>query len=172
MRKKAWQKILSIVFITLYSVCTINIARAKKVGAVTGFPLPRFVSTKSTLANVRTGPGRRYPIKFILHQKVPLKIIDEYGNWRKIKDWEGEEGWIHRLLLHNDRLGIVRVPITGLYEKQDTKSRLKARLSRNVILLLKTCNQYWCYVDNSTIYTLGYVQTKDIWGILKGEIIE
>ena len=79
----------------------------KSVGNVTSLPIPRFVSTKSKPTNVRTGPGRRYPIKFTFSEKVPLKIIDEYQDWRKIEDWQGEQGWIHKALLSSRRLGLI-----------------------------------------------------------------
>ena len=46
----------------------------------------RYVSLKSNDANIRVGPSINYPIviKFIQHN-YPLKILEEYDDWRKLK---------------------------------------------------------------------------------------
>ena len=54
----------------------------------------RFVSLRSDEVNVRVGPGVRYPVKWVFRQKaIPVEIVQEYDTWRKIRDWEGAEGW-------------------------------------------------------------------------------
>ena len=72
-------------------------------GRSTGLPVPRFVSldqrqdTRSMCASV---PGQQYPINWVFTRpNVPLKIIAEFDNWRKIEDYEGAEGWIASRLL-------------------------------------------------------------------------
>ncbi|MHC4174421.1 MAG: SH3 domain-containing protein [Planctomycetota bacterium] len=27
---------------------------------------------------------------------MPVQVIAEFDTWRKIRDWEGAEGWVHR----------------------------------------------------------------------------
>ncbi|MBS0541279.1 MAG: hypothetical protein JSR47_21120, partial [Proteobacteria bacterium] len=59
-----------------------------------GLPLPRFASLRSDLVNVRAGPGTRYPIEWVFkHKLMPVEIIAEYENYRKIRDWQGAGGW-------------------------------------------------------------------------------
>ena len=73
-------------------------------GRETGLEVPRFVSLSSNKINVRAGPGRRYPIKWIFQrQNLPVKIIAEFDTWRKIKDHEGIEGWVHQRMLSGRR---------------------------------------------------------------------
>ena len=53
-------------------------------------PLPRFVSLKSAEVNLRTGPGTRYPIEWVYKRRaLPVEIIAEFDNWRRVRDWEG-----------------------------------------------------------------------------------
>jgi SH3-like domain-containing protein len=74
----------------------------------TGLPLPRFASLRVSEANMRTGPGTRYPIEWVLrHENTPLEIIAEYDVWRRVRDWEGAEGWIHKSALSGHRSLIV-----------------------------------------------------------------
>ncbi|MGT2466406.1 SH3 domain-containing protein [Mesorhizobium atlanticum] len=37
----------------------------------------------------------------------PLEIYQEYGNWRRVRDWDGSTGWIYHSLLSGRRTGIV-----------------------------------------------------------------
>ena len=59
-----------------------------------GLPVPRFVSLKSDEANLRTGPGREYPVIWQYRKKgVPLLVEAEFGVWRKVVDHDATSGW-------------------------------------------------------------------------------
>ncbi|HFQ14828.1 MAG TPA: hypothetical protein ENK41_00615, partial [Rhodobacteraceae bacterium] len=65
-------------------------------GAVTGMPVPRFVSLKADEANVRRGPSLANRVDWVFTARgMPLEIIAEYGNWRKVRDRDGVGGWVH-----------------------------------------------------------------------------
>src|SRR6267142_2138473 len=69
-----------------------------------GLPIPRFASLRPDEANVRTGPGPRYPIDWVFKRKgMPVEIVAEYDNGRKIRDWQGASGWVHQSLLSGKR---------------------------------------------------------------------
>src|SRR3977135_3649158 len=73
-----------------------------------GLPLPRFASLRSDEVNVRTGPGTRYPVDWVFKRKgMPVEIVAEYENWRKIRDWQGASGWVHQSLLTGKRSFII-----------------------------------------------------------------
>ena len=79
-----------------------------------GLPIPRFVTTRSEAVNLRSGPGERYPVQWVLRKKgMPVEIIAEYENWRKIRDWLDTEGWVHQALLSGKRM-IVIYPADGV----------------------------------------------------------
>ena len=59
-----------------------------------------FLSLKNDKVNVRYGPGFDYPVKFIYKKKfLPIKVIDEKENFRRIIDHKKNSGWIHRIML-------------------------------------------------------------------------
>ncbi|WP_208438872.1 SH3 domain-containing protein, partial [Bartonella grahamii] len=89
-----------------------------------GLPLPRFASIKPTRVNVRIGPGSNYSIIFTnKKQGLPSEIIQEYDQWRKIRDAEGDERWVYQSLLSGKRTAIA-IP----WQKDKTK-RLMLRKS-------------------------------------------
>jgi len=81
-------------------------------------PVPRFVSLKAEEANLRTGPGIRYPVRWVYWKKwLPVEIIEEYDHWRKIRDAEGESGWIHKSLLSGRRTILIKEDIASLHQR-------------------------------------------------------
>ena len=65
-----------------------------------GLPIPRFVSLSADKVFVRTGPALRYPIKWVYQREnMPVEIIQEFDTWRKIRDMDGDDGWVHQSLL-------------------------------------------------------------------------
>ena len=71
-------------------------------------PLPRFISLSAGVANMRSGPGEQYPINWVYKRKLyPLVVISEYENWRQVRDIDGTEGWMHRVLLSGKRTALV-----------------------------------------------------------------
>ena len=81
-----------------------------KVGAETGLPLPRWAALKNAPVHARVGPGTKYPVEWeYLRQGLPVRIVDEFEHWRRVADWQGAEGWVHRsLLIGQARFQVVR----------------------------------------------------------------
>jgi SH3-like domain-containing protein len=73
---------------------------SRDTGRVTGLKLPRFVSLKSETARMRVGPSTDYTVRFVyMVAGLPLELIDEWGNWRLVRDHDGSSGWMHAALL-------------------------------------------------------------------------
>ncbi|WP_455475066.1 SH3 domain-containing protein [Bartonella sp. B30(2025)] len=141
-----------------------------------GLPLPRFASIKPTRVNVRVGPGSNYSILFTYQkQGLPIEIIQEYDQWRKIRDAEGNEGWVYQSLLSGKRTAIT-VP----WQKDKTKrimlrksptdnATLVAEVEPNVIGYIRRCDGHWCELNIKNIY--GWIYQPQLWGIYPDEII-
>jgi SH3-like domain-containing protein len=155
------------IIIVLIFICGAQTACiGQSIGKVTGLKLPRFVSLKADKAHLRTGPGRRFPIEWVLiYQNMPLEVVDEYTNWRKIRDWEGSVGWLHRRLISGKRWIIVKEP-TILYDDPTPGSPPLAKLTRKVIGTLEKCSGGWCKGVFSGV--TGWVSQQKIWGVHKG----
>lgn len=134
-------------------------------------PVPRFVSVKAGEANVRAGPGERYPVNWKYVQAgVPVEVIAEWDTWRKIRDWEGQEGWIHSALLTVKRRVIVTGETRTLYRRADAASPPVVRLEPGMVAEVEDCEPVWCRVEVRNYR--GWLRRQDIWGIYPEEIIE
>lgn len=137
----------------------------------TGLPLPRFVSISSDKAYVRSGPAPRYPVKWIYKKSgLPVEVTQEFDVWRKIKDINGDEGWINRALLSDRRYIIVKADSAiDMRERAGEDARVMARLEPGVIASLSKCDQRWCSVTSGGFS--GWVERKFLWGIYAREEI-
>ncbi len=136
-----------------------------------GLPVPRFASVKSKEANVRTGPGKRYPIKWVfVRRDMPVEIIEEFEFWRKIRDIQGDEGWIHKSQLSGQRTAMVKGNNTKMYSDSSIKSGVKGVIENGVIVKIKSCEEGFCKADVSDIS--GYIESSTLWGVYFGEEVE
>ena len=142
-----------------------------QVMAQTGLPLPRFVSLKADKVNLRYGPGDRYPIQWILvYQNMPVEIIDEFKNWRKIREWQGSIGWVHKSLLSGQRWVIIKEGLQTLRRSDKLDAPKLAKIQTKVIGRLKKCTYDWCKIDFPG--QTGWMQHSQIWGVYSGEIFK
>lgn len=136
----------------------------------TGLPLPRFAALRSDETNVRAGPGSRYPIDWVFKRKgMPVEIVAEYENWRKIRDWQGSGGWVHQSLLTGRRSLSVAAREAILYKTPAATATEVARLQTEVICQVKSCNGEWCRVQVGP--HVGWIERAKVWGVYKGEVV-
>lgn len=135
----------------------------------TEYPLPRFVSLRSNEVYVRTGPGQKYPVQWIFRKKgIPVEITLEYDVWRKIKDYDGHEGWVHKTLLTGKRYGFIQGDENvSIFRKPTNNSRIQAYLEPEVLVALDECDGQWCRV-NADGYK-GWLRQSLIWGVYEAE---
>lgn len=131
-------------------------------------PVPRFVTIKSETANIRTGPGKRYPIKWEITRKgIPVEVISEFEQWRKIRDFQGEEGWIFQTMLSGARAIVVQSKPQILRKSDSASSRPIAKLDVGVIAKLKSCTKEWCNIEKDELE--GWLPRASVWGVYPNE---
>lgn len=118
-------------------------------GRVTGLPIPRFVSLRADRVNMRTGPGLRYPIDWVYRRKdMPVRIVDEFEAWRRIRDWEGALGWVHSVMLQGKRTARLVGDEPALLRAQGTlHAQPVALVPHGAVGTLDSCEGNWCLLD-------------------------
>ena len=78
-------------------------------------PIPRFVSLRSEEVNLRTGPGVRYPVEWVfVRRQMPVEILQEFENWRRVRDREGTHRIVEARAQRLDALGAHGEPGGGM----------------------------------------------------------
>lgn len=138
-----------------------------------GLPLPRYVSLRAGEVNLRTGPGVQYPVDWVYRKSgLPLEVVAEYKTWRKVRDWEGSQGWVHQTMLSSKRGFIVTGGTRNVLANAQPGARPVARLQAGVSGRLVACpsSSTFCRVEVEGFE--GWLNRAEFWGVLKGETFE
>src|SRR4051812_29853373 len=144
-------------------------------GPSSGLPVPRFVSLKPDKVNVRGGPTRNHDITWqYTRAGLPVEITAESDNWRRIRDWEGSEGWVYHSMLSGRRTAIVNAKekdgLVPLHAKGDNEASVIANLQSGVLASVKQCTGIWCRIVGNGFD--GYVTQERLWGVYPNEKVE
>ncbi|WP_085784764.1 SH3 domain-containing protein [Candidatus Nucleicultrix amoebiphila] len=127
-----------------------------------------YASLRSDEVNLRVGPGSEYPVEWIYQRsRLPVEVISEFGFWRKVRDYEGTEGWVHQSTLSKVRMVVFLQPDVFLRSKADTLATPIAKVLEGVIGTLKKCRQGWCLIKTDGYE--GWVESSFLWGITSEE---
>jgi SH3-like domain-containing protein len=147
------------------------VAPARAADEDTGLKVPRFVSLHSDKVNLRTGPGRQYPIEWVLTKRdMPAEVIAQFEHWRRIREWDGTEGWVQEHMVTLKRYVVV---VAGgerpLHGQPDAASAVVARAEPGVVARLLECRGPMCKVEAGD--TTGWMRRRDIWGVFPDEAV-
>ena len=103
---------------------------------------------------------------------MPVEITAELDNWRRIRDWEGAEGWVYHSLLSGRRTGggdaqgqertRAAVSTSG-----DSKAAWSRRLQPGVLAAIKRCTGSWCRIAGPGFD--GWIVQERLWGVYPNE---
>jgi SH3-like domain-containing protein len=157
--------------------CSASVHAAGEAGAApkSGLPVPRFVSLKPDRVNVRGGPTRDNEVTFVYTRAgLPVEITAESDNWRRIRDWEGSEGWVYHSLLSGRRTAVVtpkdKKQLVPLYDRGGSDGTVIAQLQAGVLASVKRCTGTWCRISGSGFD--GWAVQEQLWGVYPNEKVE
>ncbi len=159
---------------TIASDQTASINPASAITGPSGLPLPRFVSLKADKVNVRRGPSSDHKVAWMFQRKgLPIEIVAEFENWRRVRDSEGEEGWVLQNMLTGKRTALVAPWRSGqmipIFSRKVQGGDLVARVSAGVVGEVESCTGEWCYISAGGYE--GYIEQIMLWGVYPGEIV-
>ena len=124
-----------------------------------------FLTLRNDKVNLRQGPSFDYPVKiFYKKQFLPVKIIDTFENFRKIKDHENNTGWIHISQLSKKKAAIVIKELEIMFNSPTIYSKPVAKLEKGRLVYIKKCQIEWCKIKSEKF--TGWIKTENIWGLL------
>lgn len=154
----------ALALILLLSLQTPAPTLAAEIGTVTNLPIPRYVSLRSSRINVRRGPGLDYRKDWVFRRTGwPVKIVDEYGDWRRIVDKDDAGGWVFHAMLTGRRTVLVTGDSVFFRKTPRTTAPAVAQVEQGVVARLRGCEQEWCEVEKDSYR--GWVPKADLWGV-------
>ncbi|MEM7620192.1 MAG: SH3 domain-containing protein [Pseudomonadota bacterium] len=185
-----WNLLLNYLCLIIFSVSSAQVGlsaeKLLKGGALrkgsSGLLIPRFVSLKSNEVNVRKGPGTDFKVSWVYRKTgLPIEVIAESGNWRRVRDSEGVEGWIfHRLLSAKRTITVMpwseigqngkRAKIPIYRTTSETKNDIILYVEAGILGGVIKCDGMWCKI--SFAQHQGWIRQKKLWGVYPNETVE
>lgn len=127
-------------------------------------PVPYWAAIRAETLNMRAGPGRDYPIRWVYRRAgLPVKVIRVHEGWRLVRDPAGDEGWMTANLLTPDRGAIVvGEGLAQIRETAADSARLKWNVEPGVVGKLGNCEAGWCRIDVAG--HIGFIRAARLWG--------
>lgn len=176
MRGSSWITIVvSILGAVLAGTGGRAVAQGASIGPVTKRELPRFASLRKESVNLREGPSDKHAPRFIYQrQGLPVEIVAEFENWRRIRDSEGTEGWVWHSLLSGKRTAVVvakdKTQTVPVHATASPDAGLMARLEVGVVAQVKQCDGAWCRVAGQGFE--GWIRQERLWGVYPQEKVK
>jgi SH3-like domain-containing protein len=146
---------------------TAEAPQVTRISQFSGKAVPRFETLKFAAVNGRSGPSREQSVVWRYERKgLPLLIIKETRDWRRVRDPSGDEVWVHARMLEPGAAAMMQSQVT-LRETPDTTSREIASVEKGVLVELGECEAGWCQVIAGGFR--GWAPQSALWGADTGE---
>lgn len=141
-------------------------------GRETGLRIPRYVSLKSDRVNLRQGPAKEHKTLWVYQRSgLPVEITAEFEMWRRIRDADGDEGWVLHSLLSGRRTAIIapwaKDKLLELRATPSEDATITARIEPRVVAAVRRCDQKWCRITGKGFD--GFIPQDKLWGVYPDE---
>ncbi len=125
--------------------------------------LAEMASVKGEKVNLRAKPTTAASVLWELGEGFPLMVLRKKRGWLKVKDFEGDVGWIYRDLTSNRPHLIVRKKLVNIRKKPTSRSRIIGKAKYGVVFA--TLKQYkgWAKVKHES-GLIGWIRRDLLWG--------
>ena len=128
-----------------------------------GLPVPRYVVLKFGEVNARAGPGDDHRLMWVYTARgLPVQVIAETRDWRRICDPRGGLAWVHGRTLDGKRAVLGRAPPAAIRSRPKMQSRITAYLRPDALASLDRCKDGWCRIKVEKVS--GWVPARAVWG--------
>jgi len=156
-------RFLSVILLLASLAAGSPLAMAQSCDTHSGLPVPRFVSLKFESVNGRAGPSLGHPIAWeYVRAGLPMEVIAETADWRRVRDPGGEETWMHRRVLSGRRSVLIQTG-AALRARPEADGVIEAQAEAGAIVWLERCRTGWCRVEAEG--ERGWVPANTLWGI-------
>lgn len=113
--------------------------------------------------NVRSGPSLTNDIIFQAHLGYPIEVEKRQGDWVRVKDWQGDTGWVYRPLVKNVQTVVVL--------KDNVNVRKGPGLRHKVITKVNEGEVYKLFKEKGNWVKIGYYLEGEEIGWIRNDLI-
>lgn len=119
-------------------------------------------SVSSRLANIRSGPGTNHDKLWQVWRYYPIRVLNKKGSWYYFKDYEGDEGWIHKSLLSKTETVITVKKKCNVRSGPGTKNAILFTVSDGISFKVLKRKGNWIHVEHAD-GDKGWIHKSLVW---------
>lgn len=134
-----------------------------RVSKFSGLPVPRYASLKGADVKGLAGPSTDYPVAWSYHRAgLPVVIVRESEEWRKIRDPQGDEVWVNARMLTGERTAVTTAD-GAIRSRAEARAPSVATFAAGAVVKLVGCDGAWCRVEAGR--AKGWTMRAVLWGV-------
>jgi len=134
--------------------------------ALTGLALTasaaEYMSVSKDGVNIRAGADTKAEILWEVFKDFPLQVLSKDGKWARIKDFEGDSGWIFAPLLSKKQTAIVKVKSANMRSGPGKNYEITATVKYGVVFNLVAQENGWAQLKHED-GTSGWIHASLLW---------
>lgn len=120
-----------------------------------------YVSVAKEGVNLRSGSDAKSEVLFQLPAGYPLEVLSRQGQWLKVKDYEGDKGWIQESMVSKTPHVIVKVKEGKVRNGPSSKDKIVGNVVKEVIFTKVEQKGEWIKVSHPNL--TGWVSKDLVW---------
>jgi SH3-like domain-containing protein len=122
------------------------------------------VSARNPTINMRAAPSTDAEVLWRLARGYPLQVLERRGDWLRVQDFEGDQGWVARSVVGDTPHHIVRSPRANLRAGPGTQHRVVHTAVYGDILRTVRRQGDWVQVQRPDGRGNAWVASELLWG--------
>ncbi|MCK5436780.1 MAG: SH3 domain-containing protein [Desulfobulbaceae bacterium] len=121
-----------------------------------------YISVKKDGVNIRSGPNTNTEILWEVFKDFPLQVLERKGKWIRIRDFEGDKGWIYSQLASKTKTVIVKVKTANMRVGPGKNYEIMATVKYGVVFKPVGKDGSWIKLSHED-GTTGWMFNTLIW---------
>ena len=129
-----------------------------------GVQAQELVSVRSPVVNLRAAPAPDAEVQWQLKRGYPLLVLQRQGDWLRVRDFEGDEGWIAARVTGPERYHVVRTRTLNLRSGPGLEWQVVGRARYGDVLATVRRQGDWVQLRAPDGHGTVWAASEHLWG--------
>lgn len=120
------------------------------------------VSVSVNEAKIRSGAGNNFDVIWKSEKYFPFAVVKKTGEWYQIKDFQGDEGWVHQSQVGNAPSVITTKDKTPLRSEPKSEAKTLFTVGPGIPFKVIKRNNKWILVEHAD-GDKGWIHESTVW---------
>ena len=120
------------------------------------------LSVSTSEAKVRVGAGNNFDVIWKAEKYYPFRVLKKVGDWYHVKDYEGDEGWVHQSQVGNTPTVITSNAKCSLRSEPKSDAKVLFTVGPGIPFKILKHNNNWLLLEHAD-GDKGWLQESVVW---------